>query len=199
LLLIGRKMPDDLSVAEFNQIVSAADMLCRSASWATLLTVNPALKTDVTPVLISVRYGSPLEFIVGIPAVIIGTLAGLAKAVKLVAESAEKFASTNKLVAEAGLVDAQTRKTDAETELLRMEIDARRRALSDPRMQERAAQITANQLREAGHWTAAQRVESPLHEPYPAATAQDVMETFYLRRAVQDLATFRPNIDVESA
>lgn len=155
-LLVNKKLPDDLQVAEFARISTAVSDLCAGAVW--LRDGGPVRQReyDALPIEIdSVRYGSPLEIVVMVPAAIVGTVWVAVKAVRDLMKAVAQSAEIHHIEAQRDLVQANTRKTDAETELLRLEIFARRRALSSPDGQRMAEEALAKGVGEAGFVRAA--------------------------------------------
>lgn len=150
-LVVRKKLPNDLEMAEFGSISSAVSNLCDAAFWLRA-TSGPESGVGRRPstVVQSVRYGSPLEIIVAVPTAILGTAWVAVKVVRDLMSAVAKSAEIHRTEAEEELRRAETRKTDAETELLRLDIEARRRVLYSPQGQQMVQDELYRSLNQAG-------------------------------------------------
>lgn len=141
-LVVQGKLPDDLTAAEFAEIVIAANDLYRGAAWARRNHRSLQAHSE-SPVLAHAHYGSPLELIILVPPALATTIVALTKAVNYLAGAVRSNAEATRAMSEA-------RKLDAETDLIRAQIRAAERALADAEGQRLVRGVTQSQLLGAG-------------------------------------------------
>lgn len=187
-LVVERKLPDDLTVSEFEAIVHAAGALCRGAAWASWREVasGPNLPLP-NPVLARARYGSPLELVILVSGGIVAVLVGLTKAVNHMAASAKSSAEASKLTAEA-------EKIETETQMLRLQMQVMTSELQREEVKRQMRHITRTELLDAGALHAAQFVSEKPLIPLEFGDGQHVSE---LLSAIHTLARFDLSVRVE--
>ncbi|UOE45135.1 hypothetical protein [Agromyces larvae] len=110
-VIAERKLPDDLALVEYSEILSALESLCHMAA-----RVNSAAPSST--ILIRARYGSDFQVIVTVAAAIAGTILALCKGVGYLATAAKDNATAHREQAAAELDAASARKMNAEAALL---------------------------------------------------------------------------------
>lgn len=124
---MSRKLPDDLSIAEYAELVSAISGLCDAAGWL-MPTRKLVAANDMT--IVGARYGSPFTVVVMV-GVAAGAVAAVANAVKQAAAIGEVASRTKLNEVEADVrvreVEALERKTEKEADLLDAQVEVAKR------------------------------------------------------------------------
>jgi hypothetical protein len=158
LVRVKRKLPDDLLLSEYSELVQAVAALCHGAGSALIRDDDSSMRREprFPAKVMRSQYGSDFMLLVGV-ATDVATLIGvIALAVKLLAQSVHENAGAVRDISESNHLDAQARKTNAEAALLEYELSRRmlserRRMLNGPKAQEDIALVIAEQLSKAGY------------------------------------------------
>lgn len=195
-LVAAKKLPDDLSLTEHRDLVDMIRTLLRGAEWS----INPGL-WDGYPAdrmsearLIRAQYGSDWLMIVSVSGGITGILLSLAKVVREMTEAANLRLSMGELHdAEVRERNANAAKTESETELLRLQIEERRRALASEDLSAQLLISAMEALIEDGYQDAAIR----LGRPGPPASETSNGLGRALIRSIRDLSTYGVELSIE--
>ncbi|AXL13025.1 hypothetical protein DXT68_13395 [Microbacterium foliorum] len=195
-LVATRKLPDDLSLTEYGDLVDMIRALHRGASWA----INPLMFDAVVAPrlpearLVRAQYGSDWVLILSISGGITGILLSLAKVVREMTESANLQLSMGGFhTAEVRERNANAEKTEAETELLRVQIEERRRALETHDLDRELRAALSKALADHGFEAAAARLE-----PFkgPGAVASNGISRALIH-AIRDLSIYDIQLSIE--
>jgi hypothetical protein len=195
-LVATRKLPDDLSLEEYRHLIDSIRTLHRGAQWAKNPREWDGYAADRMPEarLIRAQYGSDWVLILSISGSITGILWSLAKVVREMTEAAKLRQSMGELHdAELRERNANAEKTEAETELLRLQIEERRRALSSQDLIIELHEATVRALIENGDTDAAKRLQ-PRTGP-GSETSNGIARAMI--RSIRDLATYGIDLSVE--
>ncbi|WP_137845442.1 hypothetical protein [Microbacterium sp. 2FI] len=116
-LIVEKKLPDDLTLVEFSELVSAVETLCFIAARI----AGPPQATR----LVRVRYGSDALMVVAVATAIAGILLSLGKTVHSIASAARESAGADREREEAERARAEARKLNAEAVLLELDAEGR--------------------------------------------------------------------------
>lgn len=126
IFVAERKLPDDLTLVEYSQIVSSVEWVCYAAGIA-------ARVPDPQFSVARARYGSDFTLVIVVPTVILSSLTAISLVVGRMARSGRDVAEGWKLQAEADESVARSereradaRRLHAEADLLEMDAQARR-------------------------------------------------------------------------
>lgn len=192
-LVATKKLPDDLTLLEYRHLADAIRMLHRGAQWAENSRLWDGIPAHEIPEarLIRAQYGSDWVLIVSIAGSLSTVLLSLAKVVREMSQAAQLNQSMGAIHdAEVRERIANANKTEAETALLRLEIDERRRRLTRSTATEEMRAAIVQVLVESGDGSAQLFETTPM-----TATTSTVSKS--LVNAIRTLATYGIELTVE--